>query len=114
MSIRLCVIKTVFLYQKVVVHFISMLISVLTFFVFFCFVLPRRKSSVSSLGCFCWFFLFKNFCWNVFFILSVHHLRVRGSPMWNLKAFEGQGLRAKPCCRKISDSIFWLHSFTPR
>ena len=29
-------------------------------------------------------------------------------------AFEGQGLRARLCCRKISDSIFWLHCFTPR
>ena len=27
---------------------------------------------------------------------------------------EGQGLRARLCCRKISDSIFWLHCFTPR
>ena len=34
--------------------------------------------------------------------------------MWDLKAFEGQGLRARLCCRKISDSIFWLHCFTPR
>ena len=32
--------------------------------------------------------------------------------MWSLKAFEGQGLRARLCCRKISDSIFWLHCFT--
>ena len=31
-----------------------------------------------------------------------------------LKAFEGQGLRARLCCRNISDSIFWLHCFTPR
>ena len=29
--------------------------------------------------------------------------------LWSLKAFEGQGLRARLCCRKISDSIFWLH-----
>ena len=28
--------------------------------------------------------------------------------MWSLKAFEVQGLRARLCCRKISDSIFWL------
>ena len=28
--------------------------------------------------------------------------------------FEGQGLRARLCCRKISDSIFWLHCFIPR
>ena len=34
--------------------------------------------------------------------------------MWSLKAFEGQGLRARLCCRKISDSIFWLHCFTSR
>ena len=34
--------------------------------------------------------------------------------LWCLKAFEGQGLRARLCCRKISDSIFWLHCFTPR
>ena len=34
--------------------------------------------------------------------------------LWDLKAFEGQGLRARLCCRKISDSIFWLHCFTPR
>ena len=34
--------------------------------------------------------------------------------MWDLKAFECQELRARLCCRKISDSIFWLHCFTPR
>ena len=34
--------------------------------------------------------------------------------MWDLKAFEGQWLRARLCCRKISDSIFWLHHFTGR
>ena len=28
--------------------------------------------------------------------------------------YEGQWLRARLCCRKISDSIFWLHYFTPR
>ena len=28
--------------------------------------------------------------------------------------FEGQGLRARLCCRKISDSIFWLYYFPPR
>ena len=55
-------------------------------FLFFVFV-PRGKSSVSSLGCFCCFFLFKISCWNVFFILGVHHSRVRGSPMWFLKVF---------------------------
>ena len=27
---------------------------------------------------------------------------------------EGQWLRARLCCRKISDSIFWLYYFTPR
>ena len=32
--------------------------------------------------------------------------------IWRL--FEGQGLRARLCCRKISDSIFWLRCFTPR
>ena len=26
----------------------------------------------------------------------------------------GQGLRARLCCRKISDSIFWLYYYTPR
>ena len=31
-----------------------------------------------------------------------------------LKAFEGQGLRARLCYRKISDFIFWLYDFTPR
>ena len=30
------------------------------------------------------------------------------------RVFEGQGLRARLCCRKISDSIFWLYHFTPR
>ena len=30
------------------------------------------------------------------------------------RGFEGQGLRARLCCRKISDSIFWLYYFTPR
>ena len=31
------------------------------------------------------------------------------------KSFLGsQGLRARLCCRKISDSIFWLYYFTPR
>ena len=34
--------------------------------------------------------------------------------VWDLKAFEGQGMRARLCCCKISDSIFWLHCFTPR
>ena len=34
--------------------------------------------------------------------------------MWSLKAFDGQGLRARLCCRKISDCIFWLYYFTPR
>ena len=34
--------------------------------------------------------------------------------VWDLKIFEGQGLRARLCCRKISDSIFWLYYFTPR
>ena len=35
--------------------------------------------------------------------------------MWGLKGFyEGQCLRARLCCRKISDSIFWLYYFTPR
>ena len=34
--------------------------------------------------------------------------------MWSLKYFKGQGLRVRLCCRKISDSIFWLHCFTPR
>ena len=47
--------------------------------------------------------------------------------MWCLKVFRvevtnvgvegflgGQGLRARLCCRKISDSIFWLCYFTPR
>ena len=38
----------------------------------------------------------------------------RVARVWDLKAFEGQGLRARLCCRKISDSIFWLHCFTPR
>ena len=28
--------------------------------------------------------------------------------------YEGQWLRARLCCRKISDSIFWLFCFTPR
>ena len=30
------------------------------------------------------------------------------------EGFESQGLRARLCCCKISDSIFWLHCFTPR
>ena len=35
--------------------------------------------------------------------------------MWDLKGLlKGQGLRARLCCRKISDSIFWLYYFTPR
>ena len=35
------------------------------------------------------------------------------SPMWVLKGiYEGQWLRARLCCRKISDSIFWLYYFT--
>ena len=47
--------------------------------------------------------------------------------MWGLKVFSvevtnvgfegflgGQWLRARLCCRKISDSIFWLFYFTPR
>ena len=61
-------------------------------FFFFCFVffffVPRGKSSVSSLGCFCCFFFFLKFLVGiVFFILGVHHSRVRGSPMWCLKVF---------------------------
>ena len=109
MSIRLCVVKAVFLYQKVVVHFISMLISVLTFF--FCTTWKVVCLQFSMFLSF--FFLFEIFCWDIFFILGVHHSRIRGSPMWNLKAFEGQRLRAWLCCRKISDSIFWLHCFPP-
>ena len=48
-------------------------------------------------------------------------------PMWFLKVFRvevtnvgfedfygSQWLRARLCCRKISDSIFWLFCFTPR
>ena len=27
--------------------------------------------------------------------------------------YEGQALRARLCCRKLSDSIFWLYYFTP-
>ena len=35
--------------------------------------------------------------------------------VWGLKGFLGsQWLRARLCCRKISDSIFWLYYFTPR
>ena len=30
------------------------------------------------------------------------------------RGFEGLGLRARLCCRKISDSIFCLYYFTPR
>ena len=29
--------------------------------------------------------------------------------LWDFEGFESQGLRARLCCRKISDSIFWLH-----
>ena len=85
------------------------------FFCFFFFFVPGGKSSVSSLGCFCCFFLFKISCWDFFSILGVHHSRVRGSPMWCLKGFLGsQWLRARLCCRKVSDFIFWLYYFTPR
>ena len=36
-------------------------------------------------------------------------------PMWGFKVFlEGRWLRARLCCRKLSDSIFWLYYFTPR
>ena len=113
------------------------------FVLFFFFFVPCGKSSVSSLGCFCcFFFLFKISCWDVFFILGVHSFTCSGfanvvfkgvffflasrSPMWGLKVFsvevtnvglegfyEGQWLRARLCCRKISDSIFWLYYFTP-
>ncbi len=34
--------------------------------------------------------------------------------LWDFEGFKSQGLRASLCCRKISDSIFWLHCFTPR
>ena len=47
--------------------------------------------------------------------------------MWGLKVlssgftnvgfesfYEGQWLRVRLCCRKLSDSIFWLYYFTPR
>ena len=110
---------------------------------FFCFVfVPCGKSSVSSLGCFCcFFFLFKISCWDVFFILGVHSFTCSGFANVVFKGFfhvevtnvgfegffasgltnvgfegfyEGQWLRARLCCRKISDSIFWLYYFTPR
>ena len=53
------------------------------------------------------------FLWrSIYFHLS--HGRLVCFILWDLKAFEVQGLRAKLCGRKISDSIFWLHCFTPR
>ena len=50
---------------------------------------------------------------------QIQHKFYKHVNKWNmtirgLKAFESQGLRARLCCRKISDSIFWLHCFTPR
>ena len=121
--------------------FFLLLLLIFGFFLFFrsFFFVPRGKSSVSSLGCFYSFFLFKISCWDVFFILCVHSC-VRGSPMrclkvffasmspmWVLKVFSVevtnvgfkgilgcQWLRARLCCRKTSDSIFWLYYFTPR
>ena len=35
----------------------------------------------------------------------------KGCGVWRFLG--GQGLRAILCCRKISDSIFWLYHFTP-
>ena len=50
-----------------------------SFFFFFFFFVPCGKSSVSSLGCFCFFFfLFKISCWDVFFILGVHSFTCSG------------------------------------
>ena len=41
--------------------------------------------------------------------------KIRNGNLWGLKGFLGsRWLRARLCCRKISDSIFWLFYFTPR
>ena len=78
------------------------------FYVDFCvniFFVPRGKSSVSNSGCFVVFSFFKFFCyWDFFFILGVPHSRVRGSPMWGLKALKvkGEGLG----CVAVD---IWLH-----
>ena len=46
----------------------------------------------------------------IFFSLSFMDKKCVG-----FKGFYGsQWLRARRCCRKLSDSIFWLFSFTPR
>ena len=53
----------------------------------------------------------KDLCENVWF-LKVFRVEVTnvGFKIFN----EGQWLRARLGCRKLSDSIFWLFSFTPR
>ena len=58
---------------------------------------------------------------------AITSMPTQNSSVWGVKVFsvevtnvgfegfyEGQWLRARLCCRKISDSIFWLYYFTPR
>ena len=86
------------------------------FAVFFCFFfVPRGKSSVSSLGCFCCFFSFLNFLLGCLLYSGCSSFTCSGfTNVGFMRAFESQRLRARLCCRKISDSIFWLYYFTPR
>ena len=43
------------------------------------------------------------------------HVQRHTLPSVGFKGFyEGQWLRARLCCRKISESIFWLYYLTPR
>ena len=82
---------------------------------FVCFFVPRGKSSVSSLGCFCCFFSFLNFLLGCLLYSGCSSFTCSGFTNVEFKrGFEGQGLRARLCCRKISDSIFWLYYFTTR
>ena len=81
--------------------------------IFFVFV-PRGKSSVSSLGCFCCCCFFLNFLLGCL-LYSGCSFTCSGFTNVGFKRVLGrQTLRARLCCRKISDSIFWLYYFTPR
>ena len=55
-------------------------------------------------------FLLSSFLPFLPFSSSLFHLSSVGFEIF----YESQWLRARLCCRKISDSIFWLFCFTPR
>ena len=57
-------------------------------------------------------------CYSKNIVYIIHESNIKLPENRKLVRFEGtcegQGLRARLCCRKISDSIFWLYYFTPR